>query len=44
MLKYTYWTPDQNEKFPYITKPSEYTPKEDRIDLVIDAEIWKFNK
>lgn len=44
MVKYTCWTPDQAEKYPYITKPSDYTPSENRIDLLIDAEIWKFNK
>jgi hypothetical protein len=38
------WSKEMTEKYPYLMKVSQGNVIDDRIDLVIDAEIWKFNK
>jgi len=38
------WTDELAEKYPYTTKPIDKSSKEDRIDLLIEAEIWKLSK
>jgi hypothetical protein len=37
------WTKELAQKYPYTTK-QHGNPENDRIDMLIDAEIWKFNK
>lgn len=38
------WTDELAQKYPYTTKPKDMSAREDRLDLVIEAEIWKLSK
>lgn len=38
------WNNELAERYPYTTKPIDKSSQEDRIDLLIEAEIWKLSK